>query len=254
MRISGDYHLHTFSSDGRATISRHLAAAKKLGLSQIAITDHSFQTLLCHLTDKKFAAQRELIADLKNCNVDILHGVEGNIVGHRLDVPHSVIKKCDVLIAGFHRYILPKFAGEDMQWVRTNGFGSRAKKEKLICQNTEAYLFVMENYPVDVIAHLGHLAPVDFESVCNGAAKHGVYIELNEKHIDVLGQGINAVLKSDVKLILGSDAHSAKRTGKFNRVEAFAKECGIPVERIYGTDGRPPVFKDKRDWTYGRDV
>ncbi len=254
MRISGDYHLHTFSSDGRATISRHLAAAKKLGLSQIAITDHSFQTLLCRLNERKFAAQRERIAELKNGNIDILHGVEGNIVGHRLDVPHSVIKKCDVLIAGFHRFILSDFAGEDGKWVRTNGFGSRAKKDKLICQNTEAYLFVMENYPVDIIAHLGHLAPVDFEAVCESAAKHGVYLELNEKHIDALTQGIDAVLKSEVKFIIGSDAHSAKRTGKFGGAEKFVKEHNVPIERIYGIDGRLPVFKDKRNWTYGSDV
>lgn len=254
MKFVGDYHLHTFASDGRASVENHIAAAKRKGLSEIAITDHSFETLLCHLTDKKFAGQRESVSRLSTQEVRVLQGVEGNIVGHRLDVPSYAIKKCDVLIAGFHRFISPKFAGEDGKWIRINGFGSKAAKEKLICKNTEAYLSVMENYPIDIIAHPGHLAPIDLAAVCECAARHSVYIELNAKHFDAIGADIEGAISSEVKFIVGSDAHTAKKTGEFDALERFIKEHNIPIDRVYGIEGRLPVFKDKRNWTYGHDV
>ncbi|MBD5092579.1 MAG: hypothetical protein HDT36_04275 [Clostridiales bacterium] len=250
-RSVGDYHLHTFASDGRTTVARHAAIAKKRGLCEIAIADHSFATMLCHMTERKFKAQKRQIGRLSSCGVKVLQGIEGNIVGHRLDVPQYAIRGCDVLIAGFHRYISPKFAGEDKKWIRVNGFGSSAAKEKIVYQNTEAYIAVMESYPIDVLAHIGHRAPIDFAAVCECAARHGVYIELNAKHLDALEGGIEEAIKSGVKFIVGSDAHDTKRTGKFNAVAEFIEKHSVPIDRVYGIDGRLPVFKDKRSWTHG---
>ncbi|MDE5601427.1 MAG: hypothetical protein K2J16_02910 [Clostridia bacterium] len=248
--------------------------AKKRGLCEIAIADHSFATMLCHMTAKKFDAQKKLISELNESlgqnaeavgqsieqsmeipqcvnGVRVLQGIEGNIVGHRLDVPQAVIRKCDILIAGFHRYISPRFAGEDKKWIRVNGFGSRAAKEKIVYQNTEAYIAVMESYPIDMLAHIGHRAPIDFAAVCECAARHDVYIELNAKHLDTLEGGIDEIIKSGVKFIVGSDAHDTKRTGKFKAIEEFIEKYSVPIDRVYGIDGRLPVFKDKRSWTNG---
>lgn len=255
MKFAGDYHLHTFASDGRASVENHIAAAKRMGLEEIAIADHSFSTLLCHVTEKKFAAQNRTVSELSmRQGIKVLQGIEGNIAGSRLDVPQSVIRRCDVLIAGFHRFVSQKFAGEDRGWIMSNGFGSRAAREKLIVKNTEAYIAVMERYPIDIIAHLGHRAYVDFGAVCECAAKHDVYIELNAKHLDTLEGGITAALESGVNFIVGSDAHSAGRTGELQSIAEFIKRHGLPLDRIYGTEGRLPSFKDKRKWTYGNDV
>ena len=254
VKFVGDYHLHTFASDGRTTVARHIAVAKKRGLSEIAIADHSFATSLFHMTDKKFKAQRRLILHSRSCGVNVLQGIEGNILSNRLDVPHYAIRSCDVLIAGFHRYIASRHAGKDKKWIRVNGFGSRAAKEKIVYQNTEAYIAVMEHYPIDVLAHIGHRAPIDFAAVCECAARHGVYIELNAKHLDALESGIDEAIKSGVKFIVGSDAHDTRRTGKFKAVEEFIEKHSVPIDRVYGIEGRLPVFKNKRSWKYGNDV
>lgn len=254
MKILGDYHLHTCASDGRTDIAGHIRAAKSLGLEEIALSDHSFSTLIFHMTENKFERQRKEISSLQGCGIKILQGIEANIVGTQIDVPHTIIRKCDILTVGFHRFIsLSKRMGEK-KFLRVNGFGTEAAKEKLICYNTEAFMSVLENYPVDILAHLGHRAPVDTVKVCECAARHNVYIELNEKHIDALEQDIDLVLESGVNFILGSDAHSAKKTGDFSRVERFIERHDLPADRVFGTEGRLPVFKDKRGWKYGNDV
>lgn len=257
MKFTGDYHLHTRASDGRTSLLRAVRFAKKSGLSEIAISDHSFATLFFHMTDKKLAAQSDRIAELKDkdkCDIKILQGIEANLIGDKLDLPHSVIRKLDVLTVGFHRFIGPSKMMGESEFLMVNGFGSTKRKEKLAYVNTEAFISVMENYPIDVIAHLGHRTPVDFVKVCECAARHNVYVELNEKHIDVLENGIDAALNSGVKFIVGSDAHSVKKIGGFSKVEKFIDKHKIHLDRVYGIDGNSPTFKDKKEWQYGRDA
>jgi len=254
MEVLGDYHLHTSASDGRVDIAGHIRAAKARGLAEIAICDHSFSTFMFHMTQKKFERQRKEISSLEGHGIKVLQGVEANIIGASIDVPHTVIRRCDVLTAGFQRYISPSKRMGESRFLRVNGFGSVAAKEKLVCYNTEAFMSVLENYPVDILAHLGHRAPVDVAKVCECAARHNVYIELNEKHIDALEQDIGFALESGVKFVLGSDAHSAKNTGGFGKVQRFIEKHGVPEERIYGAYGKLPKFKDKRGWKYGNDV
>ena len=254
MKFFGDYHLHTRVSDGRVDINAHAAAAKRKGLSEIAISDHSFSTLFFHATKKKLLRQRKEIDLLERCGVKVYNGIEGNLIGDKLDVPDEVIRELDVLTAGFHRFITPTKMRGESRFLLKNGFGSERAKKALIDENTRNYISVMENYPIDIIAHLGHRAPVDFKAVCECAKKHGVYLELNAKHLDALEEGIDEAIASGVNFIVGTDAHSTKNTGEFGEVEKFIIRYGIPLNRVYGVDGNLPTFKDKKEWTYGRDV
>ena len=254
MKFCGDYHIHTRASDGHASVSKCARAAMERGLKEIAISDHSFASLIYHMTEKKFAKQSVKISSLSGCGVKILKGIEGNLIGNKLDVPYAVIRKCDVLTAGFHRFISPGKKNGQNEFLRVNGFGNRSKREKFAYLNTEAYLSAMENYPIDIIAHLGHRAFVDFAKVCECAARHNVYIELNAKHLDALKDGIADAIDSGVNFIVGSDAHSVNKIGKFDKVEKFIKENKIPVERVFGVNGNTPVFKDKKEWKYGGNV
>ena len=254
MKFIGDYHLHTRVSDGRTDIKGHVAAAKAKGLSEIAISDHSFCSLIYHVTEKKLQRQRDEIAALDGCGVKIFQGIEGNILGDELDMSDDIIRGLDVLTAGFHRFITPTEMRGERSFYLTNGFGSKSAKQKLIDGNTQNYISVIENYPIDIIAHLGHRAPVDIKSVCECAKRHGVYIELNAKHLDALEEGIDDAIASGVSFIVGTDSHSAKNTGEFAAVEKFILEHKIPLERVFGVDGNMPTFKDKKEWSYGRDV
>ncbi len=251
MNFVGDYHTHTKASDGTGTVKDNVLSAKRKGLEEVAITDHSFTCILCHMTRKKFWKQEDEIADFYRDNGDdvkILHGVEGNLLGFDgyMDVPEDIVKECDVLHLGFHRYLKIPVAFKYAKYVFTNGFASKKAKEKLRALNTQSYLKAMDKYPIDVLVHLGHRCPVDVPTICKKAAEKDIYVEFNEKHVDVLEQNIEAILLSGVKLIVGSDAHSSKRVGNLEKVSLFIEKYNIPKDRIYGL-GVKPTFKVKND-------
>lgn len=254
MKFIGDYHLHTRVSDGRSDISDYVKAAKEKGLDEIAISDHSFSTLFFHATEKKLKAQRKAIASFADSGIKVYQGIEGNIIGGVLDVPETEIRKLDVLTVGFHRFITPFEMRGESRFLIINGFGGTRAKQKLKEKNTEAYISVLKSYPVDIVAHLGHRAPVDFKRVCECAEENGAYIELNAKHLEALKDGIQDAVASGVSFIVGTDAHRADRTGEFKAVEEFIKEQNIPSDRVFGMENRKPVFKNKEGWTYGRNV
>lgn len=59
MKFYGDYHTHSVYSDGRAKISDAALYAGKIGLKELAITDHGFANVTLSLTEKKF--EKEII-------------------------------------------------------------------------------------------------------------------------------------------------------------------------------------------------
>ena len=50
MKFYGDYHTHSVYSDGRAKISDAALYAAKIGLKELAITDHGFANVTLSLT------------------------------------------------------------------------------------------------------------------------------------------------------------------------------------------------------------
>lgn len=253
MRIFGDYHMHTGASDGRGTVRDKAERAAALGLCEIAIADHGCGSLLFHQTEAKFAAQK---AEIERVNaeggVQVYSGIEASITGEdgALDVPDAVISECDVLIVGFHRFLQWRYIRREPRFLLVNGWGSEKTRgqDALKEYNTRAWLNALANYPVDVLCHLGHRAQVDTARVCRAAAELGVYVELNEKHIDALEECAEEVSESGVKFILGSDAHSTAKVGLFPKVEEFIERHGIPEDRVCGV-GAKPVFRPKKGFT-----
>lgn len=248
MKYYGDYHTHTFASDGRCSVSAHAKKAKERGLSEIAITDHSFASFVFHMTEKKFAKQKRRISSYDG--VKILQGIEANIVNENgdIDVPDDVIRQCDVLHLGFHRFLGLKYIAKAKRFILVNGYCGKRKRESLIKINTQAYVTAMKKYPIDCIAHINHRAIVDVAEVCRAAKENGVYIELNAKHLDVIEDFAEEILSSGVNLLVGTDAHDARKTGMLEKAESFVERHRIPLERVFGLFGNPPVFKDKKEW------
>ncbi len=251
MKFDSDFHMHTTASDGHCTVAELVCAAKERGLKRIAVTDHSFSSIMCHQTLEKFEAQRAEIDAQEG--VEALQGIEANIISEdgELDVPDEVIRRADVLIAGFHRFVTLMFESESRRFLLVNGFASERARQKLYDVNTSAYLKMIERYPVDIIAHIGHRCPADFVKIAEACAANDVYIEFNEKHIlDTRGldESIDDIVATGVKFTVGSDAHRANRVGKFDNVATFIKKHDIPLDRVYGIDGNVPTFKDRSGW------
>ena len=253
MAKSGDYHLHTTLSDGRATAREIVESAAKRGLFEIAITDHSFSGLRRRMTQEKFDLQAGEIDVLRDMGVKLYHGVEANILNEDgdVDLPREIMAKCDVLIAGFHRFVPLALSKESRKFVLVNGYSTEYARQKMREYNTAAFINAICRYPIDVIAHPGHRTPVDFGAVCAEMAKRDVYFELNERHLaDTKGldEEMDVILKSGVKFILGSDSHAASNVGKFDGALQFAKKYGVERQRLYGIDGNLPSFKNKKEF------
>ena len=79
--------------------------------------------------------------------------------------------------------------------------------------------------------------------VAKAAADYGTYIELNSKKVHLSDDELYEVLKTDVKFVINSDAHSPSRVGEISLVEKMLERTGFPTERIANIDGRLPEFR-----------
>ena len=246
MKFLGDYHTHTVASDGHSTLVQNATEAKEMGLEEIVVSDHGFKSVFANMTARNFEKQQAFIRG--NDGVKVLQGLESNIIlaDGTIDIPDEYIRRLDVLTVGFHRYVRPKYMFT--KFIFVNGFGSKQAKRKLADLNTRAYVAALEKYPVDIVAHLNHKAPVNARAIFDKAKETGAYIELNAKHLNDFLPLVKDAIDSGVNFIVGSDAHKKKDIGRFNEVERFIIDNAIPVERVFGTDGNLPKFKDKTNW------
>ena len=250
MKFYGDYHTHTKQSDGKGSVLDNILSAQNYGLEEVAIADHSFSTLACNMTREKFQLQEDEIARYyETCKdpIKVLHSVEGNLLGFDgdIDIPDDIIERVDILHIGFHRFVNLHNAFNNSKYIFVNGYGSNRAKEKIKALNTEGYLKAMDKYPVDVIVHPGHRCPIDMKAICEKATEKGVYLELNEKHVETLEKDADIIVESGVKLIFGSDAHKPERVGRFPRVDQFIEKYNVPLDRVFGLNQKP-TFKTKK--------
>ncbi|MBQ3754796.1 MAG: hypothetical protein II867_01370 [Clostridia bacterium] len=246
MKFLGDYHTHTVASDGHSTLEQNVAAATKAGLEEIVVSDHGFKSVFANMTSKNFDRQQAFIDAEKS--VRVLQGIESNILNPEgdIDTPDEYIRRLDVLTVGFHRYVQPKFMFS--KFIFVNGFCSTRAKRALVDANTSAYVNALSRYPIDIVAHLNHKAPVNARPIFDKAKETGAYVELNAKHLDAFLPLVKDAIESGVNFIVSSDAHMAKDIGQFEEIEKFIKENNIPLERVFGIEGNKPTFKDKTNW------
>lgn len=247
MKIIGDYHVHTNASDGHGTISDVVLHARKIGLEEVAVTEHSFASLLLHHTQEKFFAQKDFAKkENEKGGLKVYVGIEGNLVdgNGNIDVPDDIIRKCDVLHVGFHRLLQFKYIKNAREFILVNGWASKKRRQKLIEYNTKAYLNAIEKYPIDVLVHLSNRALVDVERICRAAVEKDIYIELNAKHIDAFEDCIEKVVASGAKLIVGTDSHKYTKVGDVAVIVDFLNRHNVDLENVYGI-GKKPTFKDK---------
>ncbi|MDH4095562.1 MAG: DNA polymerase/3'-5' exonuclease PolX [Betaproteobacteria bacterium] len=195
--LRGDLHAHTKATDGHASAREMALAAKAAGLQYLAITDHSRRLAMARGLDvRRLEKQMAEIDDLNGelSGITLLKGIEVDILEDgSLDLPDSVLKKLDVVVAAVH-----------------GGFKlSRARQ-------TARILAALENPCVHILAHptgrlIGEREPydVDMLAVVREAKARGVALELNA-HPDRLDLNeVHCRMAKDegVLVAIGSDAH-----------------------------------------------
>jgi DNA polymerase (family 10) len=196
--LVGDLHVHTDATDGRDTIEQMARGAAAVGLSYLAITDHSKALAMANgLDERRLLEQAEMVRRLSGQieGVTLLAGIECDILPDgSLDLAEDCLTRLDLVVASVHS----AFSLDESQM-------------------TERILRAIESPVVDIVGHLtGRLLlrregyRVDFERILDRAAACGVALEINAQ-IDRLDVGdvlARRACERGVKLVVSSDAHS----------------------------------------------
>ena len=230
----GDYHIHTKFSDGKGSVLDVASEAQRKKLSEIAVTDHGFH--IPTMSFKKFLKAKEECREAEDkTGIRVFAGVEANVISTDgdLDVPFDKLSEIEYLIAGFHKFAIPKNARSFFDAYAVTYFNGLFKTSaEAIERNTRALLNVIERYPVRAIAHINHSLKVDVYKVASRCRERGVLVELNAKHLKDLDGEWRALKNSGASFVLNSDAHTVAAVGDLGAALATALSKGIEKERI----------------------
>jgi DNA polymerase (family 10) len=201
--IKGDFHAHTNASDGNCSISDLAEAARDIGYKFICITDHSKSSAIARGLSAKLLAQQ--IKEIRKLNdkikgITILAGTEVDILADSsLDFDDKLLSRLDFVIAAIHS-------------------GLTSSREKVTTRTLKA----MDNPYVNCIAHptgrlLGQREPMDIDvaAVIKHAAQTHTALEVNANpwRLDLKDVHCKMAIEADVKLAVGTDAHSVDGLG-----------------------------------------
>jgi len=196
--LRGDLHAHTKASDGHHTLEEMALAAKALGLSYLAITEHSRRLAIARgLDPRRLAEQCEEIDRLNETlsGIVLLKGIEVDILEDgSLDLPDAALARLDLVVGAVHsRFDLPR------------------RKQ------TERILRAMDNRHFTLLAHpTGRLIEsrppydVDMLRLVRHAKTRGCYLELNAHpdRLDLPDSYCLMAKEEGVLVAINSDAHS----------------------------------------------
>jgi putative hydrolase len=207
--------------------------AEKLGLKEIAITDHSYLGYN-HIKPGDLEKMREDISAIKDkYKVKILLGIEANLISRDgdIDISDEELKDLDLVILGYHKWSRVKF-NEFFKFVLPNFLRKKPSKAQ-IERNTEAYIKAMDKHRVSILAHLGYAkCAVDYVRLAKECVKRNIYIELNGKRINFDVDTFKAMAETGVKFIIDSDAHNCLDIAKNHRAFNLIEKAKVPLEQI----------------------
>lgn len=244
MSLWGDYHVHSTYSDGKDDLPTLIAAASRIGLKELAITEHGLSNPSYSLA--KARKERREVDQLKATSpVPLLFGNEHDIVSSHgdLDITERDWGLFDLHLAGFHQFSHPKTLGEWFGWYLPC-LTYLKRQPEVVRRNTQAVIECIRRYPVDVLTHLNHRMVVDIKQVGRACADLGVFVELNVKHWDALLPDWEGLLDSGVGLIVNTDAHRAAEVGQAPDIEKLIADYGIE-DRVVNLTAAP-TFRNRR--------
>ncbi|MGR8953215.1 MAG: DNA polymerase/3'-5' exonuclease PolX [Gammaproteobacteria bacterium] len=196
--LKGDLHVHTKATDGRNTLEEMAQAAKQIGLSYIAITEHSKRLTVAHGLDEKRLLQQ--IDEIDRLNekiqgITVLKGIEVDILEDgRLDLPDTILARLDLVIGAVHSQF----------------HLSRAKQTARILKAMDRPHFTLLAHPSGRLLERREPYDVDMARVIHQAGERGCFLELNAhpERLDLLDTHCRMAREAGVRVSINSDAHS----------------------------------------------
>ncbi len=237
MKLRADYHSHTTYSDGKGTMEDNVRVAIEKGLKTFAITDHGFGHGFFGIKRRKLGKMRAEMEALKKKypQIRLLLGVEANIRGSSgtLDMTHKEFELFDIVLAGYHFGSLPG----SLEDLTTHLFNFLYKffgifQETARRKNTRGILLALERYKISILTHPGDKGPVDLRAIARAAKRHGVAMEINERHRHLTVEELRALSDMKLNYIASSDAHRPDKIAEIPGVLKRIQEAGVPVEQV----------------------
>ena len=196
--LKGDLHAHTKATDGHHTLQEMALAAKAMGLTYLAITEHSRRLTVAHgLDPQRLIKQIDEIDRLNETleGITLLKGIEVDILEDgELDLPDSVLERLDLVIGAVHsKFELP-----------------RARQTERILRAMDHPYFTMLAHPTGRLIEQREPYDVDMLRIIRHAKKRGCYLELNAhpERLDLLDTQCQMAKEEGVLISINSDAHS----------------------------------------------
>ncbi|MEM1013177.1 MAG: DNA polymerase/3'-5' exonuclease PolX [Planctomycetota bacterium] len=198
--LKGDLHTHTTASDGTASIVEMAEAAKALGYTFLAITDHSKSQIQANGLDadrllKHADAIRRANDEVKG--IELLAGTECDILSDgRLDYEDDILAQLDWVVASPHAALKQD-----------------AKKA------TDRMLKAIDSPYVNAIGHpTGRLInkrdglPLDMAKVITRAKETGTALEINAAYprLDLNDLHARMAVEAGAMLTINTDAHTTR--------------------------------------------
>lgn len=222
IKITVDTHTHTnVSQHAFSTLEENIAAAARLGLEGIALTNHG-PLLGDGAVRMHFSSLRHLPKTVGT--VRLIKGAEVDITDEdaTLDLDDKILNDLELVIASLHT---PCYKPRDEETV------------------TATWLRAMDNENIDVLGHLGDgRFRCDYEAVVKKARDTGKIIEINNHSFAVRPNSREncreiALLckKYSVPVVLSTDAHFSGEIGIVPESAALAEDIDYPKELILNT-------------------
>ena len=195
--LQGDLHAHTKATDGYHSIEDMAEAAKRFGLSYLAITEHSKHLTVAHgLTEDRLLKQINEIDALndKHKGFTLLKGIEVDILEDgSLDLPDSILTKLDLVIGAIH----------------SNFHLSREKQTHRILTAMQHPCFSILAHPTGRLLEQRDAYDVDMNRVIREAKQRGCYLELNAQpdRLDLYDIYCQMARTEGVLISINSDSH-----------------------------------------------
>ncbi|MBI3592677.1 MAG: PHP domain-containing protein, partial [Nitrospirae bacterium] len=232
--MKGDLHVHSKWSDGSHTFEQLVDAARKLGYSYLAITDHSKGLAVARgLTAERLIEQKKEITALnkKLKGFRMLHGTEVDIRSdYSLDLPDEALKELDIVVASIHS-------------------GFKQSREQL----TRRLVSAMNNPYVGIIAHpTGRLIgerdayELDMDEILHVAKETGTALEINAYplRLDLNDTLARKAKEMGIPIVISTDAHVTNQFDYMRYGVSIARRGWLEKGDVLNTLGVEKLLKN----------
>ncbi len=223
--IKGDLHAHSNWSDADNTIEEMALSAQALGLSYIAITDHSQSLKVANGVSVKDLLKKKKEIDAVNKklkNFTVLYGTEVDIDSSgRIDYKDEILKSFDIVVGAIHT-------------------GFKQSKEQL----TKRIVRACQNKYVNIISHpTGRLwgsrdaYELDFEQILKVCHDTNTALEINAypDRLDLNDLNARRAKEKNVKIAINTDSHQINQLTNMRFGIAVARRAWLTKNDVLNT-------------------